>query len=129
MDETSARNWTIEYLADRRIVKATTAGRVTYATALAVAADLAKNLERTAAGKFLVDHRAAQVAIDIGDLYYLVLETQKVGLGPQYVGAIVFAPDTKHDFQFYQVRIANAGFQRRMFTNMDAALAWLDSVR
>jgi hypothetical protein len=119
--------WTIDYLADTRIVRVTTQGEVTFAGAISVATDLAKHLERNQAVKFLVDHRSALVNISVTDLYYLVTETEKVGLGPKYIGAIVFPKDTDHDFRFYQWRAANAGFRRRMFTGMDAALQWLDS--
>ena len=80
--------WTIDYLADTRIVRVTTQGEVTFAGAISVATDL---------------------------------------LGPKYIGAIVFPKDTDHDFRFYQWRAANAGFRRRMFTEMDAALQWLGS--
>jgi hypothetical protein len=120
--------WTIEYLSDAAIVKATTCGRVTYGGAIAVAADMARHLNRLGAVKFLVDHRSAAVDISITDLYYLVAETERVGLGPQYIGAIVFAKDTEHDFGFYQMRTVNAGFRRRMFTDMQAAMEWLRSV-
>ena len=50
----SNSNCAIEYLADRSIAKATTAGKVTYTIALAVAAGLAKHLKRWDATKFLV---------------------------------------------------------------------------
>jgi hypothetical protein len=120
--------WNIEYLPDARIVRVATSGTVTFKTALAVAADLAAQLQRNAARKFLVDHRAAVVKIGIVDLYYLVDETEKAGLGRQYTGAIVFARDTDHDFAFYESRAVNAGFRRRTFIDMNAALAWLESV-
>ena len=38
----------------------------------------------------------------------------------------LFARDTDHDFQFYEWRAMNEGFRRRMFTDIEAAIAWLD---
>jgi hypothetical protein len=116
----------IEYLPDLRIVRATTSGTVTRQVAVAVAADLATQLKSSGTNRFLVDHRSAVVDIGIVDLYYLVNDTHRVGLGPEYIGAIVFRSDTHHDFRFYGWRAANAGFRRCMFTDIDAALAWLN---
>jgi hypothetical protein len=119
--------WRIDYLADARIVRATTSGTVTREGALTVAADLVKELEATGAVKFLVDHRSAVMRIGIADLYYLLSETEQIGLTRRYTGAIVFAEDTDHDFRFYQFRASNAGFERRTFTDMAAALEWLSA--
>lgn len=121
-------SWDIDYLPEVQIVRATTHGVVTRDGALRVAADLAARLTQTKALKFLVDHRAAVVQIDIVSLYYLLFETERQGLTRNFSGAIVFARDTDHDFRFYQARALNEGFNRRMFVDMDRALQWLASL-
>ena len=117
---------TIDRIEEKRIIVATTTGTVTRKDAVAIAAHIALHLQGSQFGKFLVDHRSARVQMGVVDLYYLLTETEAVGLGRQYVGAIVFARDTDHDFQFYEWRAMNEGFRRRMFTDIEAAIAWLD---
>lgn len=117
--------WDIEYLNAEQVVRATTRGTITREVALTVAADLASNLRRQGARKFLVDHRAAVLNIGIIDLYYLADETREVGLGADFVGALVFPVDTDHASGFYEIRTANVGLLRKAFTDYDAALAWL----
>jgi len=120
--------WRIEFLPEVRVVRATTTGVVTADCARTVAQDLVYHLQGNQAAKFLVDHRDAELSMNLVELYYLAGDTIKIGLDSRYTGALVFAPDTSHDFRFYEVRMYNVGLRRKVFLEYDIALAWLESI-
>jgi hypothetical protein len=120
--------WTIDFLEEERVVKATTSGAITFTGSLALAGAISARLRAESAAKFLVDHRAAKVALSVGELYFLVADAEKAGIIRAYTGAIVLPSEAMANYQFFETRSANIGFVRRAFADIKAALEWLSTV-
>jgi hypothetical protein len=120
--------WGVEYLPEDRVVKATTSGAITFAGSIALAADISARLRVEGATRFLVDHRGAEMKLSVAELYCLVIDAEKAGIGRDYVGAIVLPQEVLRDYEFFRTRASNMGFLRGAFTDMDAALEWVASV-
>ena len=117
--------WMFDFLPEEGVLRVTTSGTVTMQGILRLAVDVRQYLEQTGAHKFLVDHRAAAIEINVGELYFLPRRAEALGIGGAYRAAFVFSKQSEHDFAFYQTRAENLGLDQRVFTDADAAFAWL----
>lgn len=120
-------DWQIQYLEDHKVVLAIVCGRVTAKSFK----DFVKAATQKAAQKrfqnFLADAREVQLDLSVMEIYGLPALLPALGfLRTQHL-AVLYDPRSPHapDFGFLENILYNHGFSMRLFTDSDAALAWL----
>jgi hypothetical protein len=115
--------WVLTYQSDPGIVMVQTTGPVGMSSLPAmIGAVLAFAAEQQCL-RFLVDHRQSELLLKPADIY----ETPKLLLAKRPKAALVFK-EIGPDHRFLETVCANVGIQTFVFTDIDAALAWLTSV-
>lgn len=127
MSPSAPMQWTFDWLAEARIARARTTGRVTFDAVLGMIGDGMAFAQGHQTRRLLVDHTASEPAGSTLDIYRLPPEAEARGLTRDFRLAIVAPNNPKHlsDFTFYETRAQNAGFLHRVFTNERDAIAWL----
>jgi hypothetical protein len=121
-------DWTIDYLPQQSIVRATTSGTVTFSGEIGLAADVAMYLRDTGAVKYLVDHRAAIFDAGAVDIFRLVRDVETLGGAQAYLAALVLAAGAARVSGFHQCRASAGRFPHRVFADPHAAMEWLHQV-
>ncbi len=117
-------NFELSYDEDLDIIRGRLYGKLDAAVAKAVATDLAQLVRKHGCHRFLHDLREAQVTSSTLDLYSIPRIVKEAGVSGGIKRALVVAEITQ-DFDFLETASVNAGNQVKLFTDSEAALAWL----
>jgi hypothetical protein len=120
-------SWKIDFLGDHGVVRVTTSGRMNLDDIRQMIAEGLAEGGRQGTTRFLIDHRLMTPDIPTADIYRLPELSLAAGIQHSYQVAIVYARDaaSRQDFEFYEVRAHNFGYDHRLFTTPEEALAWL----
>jgi hypothetical protein len=120
-------SWTIDYLAEAQVVRVKTSGTMDLDQIKQMMVDGLAEGARRGTSRFLVDHRDMTPVLQMADIYRLPDVSLAVGVDRRFQVAIVFSPDSEswQDFEFYEIRAHNFGYDHRLFTTPEAALHWL----
>lgn len=114
----------LKYDEDLDIIRGRLQGMLDAAVAKSVANELAQLVRKHGCHRFLNDLREAQVTSSTLDLYSIPRVVKEAGVPGGLKRALVVAEITS-DFDFLETTSVNAGNQLKLFTDPDAALAWL----
>ncbi len=117
-------NFELRYDGDHDIIRGRVHEKLDAAVAKAMAADLAQLVREHGCRRFLNDLREAQVTSSTLELYSIPRIMKGAGLPGSTKRALVVAEITP-DFVFLETASVNAGNQVKLFTDPEAALAWL----
>ena len=122
-------SWTIDYLAEPGVVSIKTSGRMNLEQLEQMIREGLAEAERHGATKFLVDHRDMTPDLPTADIYRLPEISLAAGVQRSFQVALVYSPEAARgkDFEFYEVRAHNFGYDHALFTTPQAALQWLGS--
>jgi hypothetical protein len=124
--------WSVDYLADRKLVRVTTDG-------LGDAdRDQLRRLTRDAmlaghehgCARFLIDHRLTRLRLGTAEIFDMPRRGDDGGFGHALRIAILINQDSpsRADFEFYAIQCGNLGIHSlRLFFDLDAATDWLQS--
>jgi hypothetical protein len=119
--------WTVEYIAELKLVRVTSQGRLDLAELRQLTRDAVAAGRIHATARFLVDHRAMEPDLGTTAIFDMPQRVQDLGFGPDFRIAMVAAPDSpkRADFEFYAIQCGNVGLHfLRLFFDYDAALEW-----
>jgi len=119
--------WTIEFLDAEQVILVTTSGSMDLDGLKRLAVESLAESNRRGASRFLLDHRKMTPAVDAVEIYNLPNINESLGVTRQHRIAIVYDPASSDvaNFQFYEDRAYNVGFDHRLFTDIDKAMKWL----
>jgi hypothetical protein len=126
-DERDWMSWKIDFIEEPPAVRVKTVGRLNLEQLKQMMAESLAEGARRGTTRFLVDHREMIPDLPVADIYRLPEISLAVGVDRQFRVAIVFAPESesRRDFEFYEIRAHNFGYDHRLFTSPEAALEWL----
>lgn len=120
--------WNVDYLADHRLVRVTSEGRLGLEDFRQLTRDAIAAGRIHATSRFLVDHRRTVPDLGAADIFDMPQRVQDLGFGADFRIAIVASPDSpkRADFEFYAIQCGNLGLHfLRLFLDCDDALAWV----
>ena len=120
--------WNVEYLADHRIVRVTSEGKLGREQFRQLTRDTIAAGRIHATARFLVDHRKMVPDLGAADIFDMPQRMQDLGFGADLRIALVASPDSpkRSDFEFYAIQCGNLGLHfLRLFFDYDAALDWV----
>ena len=121
-------NWEIEYMQQEGVVFIKTEGTLSDVRQnQRMISDALAEAEKHSATRCLIDDRELTLEIGVPELYYLPEAYDNLGVPRKYKVAIVIELATKDkiDFEFYETRAANLGYNHRLFKDINTALDWL----
>jgi hypothetical protein len=120
-------SWTIDYLQEPAVVRIRTSGRMNLELIKQMISEGVAAAAQRGATKFLLDHRAMTPDLPTADIYRLPEISLAAGVERVFQVAIVYAPESERskDFEFYEMRAHNFGYDHALFTTPEAALEWL----
>lgn len=119
--------WKVDYTQKDGVVTVTTSGPMDVASIERMVVDMLGVGGGFGAIRYLLDHRQMTPEMSALHIYDLPEVVKKAGLTHNIRLAMVYDPDSarKTDFEFYETRAYNLGFEHRLFTDVQAALGWL----
>ncbi len=99
-------------------------GKLDAVVAKEVATDLARLVGEHGCRRLLMDLRGAQVTSSTLEIYTIPRVVKEAGVSGSIKRAVVVAEITQ-DFEFLETASVNMGSQVKLFTDPEAALAWL----
>lgn len=119
--------WKIDYTQNDGVVTVTTSGPMDVASIEQMVVDMLGAGRGFGATRYLLDHRQMTPEMSVLHIYDLPGIVNRAGLTPDIRLAMVYdaAATRKGDFEFYETRAYNLGFEHRLFTEVQAALDWL----
>ncbi|MDO9171154.1 MAG: hypothetical protein Q7W29_04905 [bacterium] len=117
-------NFELWYDEDQDIIRGRVHGKLDAAVAKGVAGELAPLVRKHGCHRFLNDLREAQVTSSTLDLYSIPRVVKEAGVSGGIKRALVVTEITP-DFDFLETTSVNVGNQVKLFTDPEAALAWL----
>jgi hypothetical protein len=120
-------SWTIAYLPEPGVVSIRTSGKMNLEQLEQMIRESVAEGARHGATKFLVDHRDMTPDLPTADIYRLPEISLAAGVQRSFQVAIVYTPQAARgkDFEFYEVRAHNFGYDHALFASPQAALEWL----
>jgi hypothetical protein len=120
-------SWTIDYLPEPGVVSIRTTGSMNLDQLRHLMRESIAEGARHGATKFLVDHRDMTPDLQTADIYHLPEISLTEGVERSFQVAIVYSPEAARskDFEFYEVRAQNFGYDHTLFTTPQAAMEWL----
>ena len=125
-------HWEVNFMEKEGVVNIRTSGILTdLSENQRMISDVLAEAEKHGVTKILIDDRDLTLKVDLVDIYYLPKEYDSYKSSRSYKVAIVFAvannTNSENKFKFYETRVANMGYNHRLFTDLNAALDWLMS--
>lgn len=118
----------MEFLPDCGVVRATVHGRNGRDEIRRLIAECMQAGSTHGAARFLVDCLGTTVQLATAEIYRLPEAAQAAGMNRHCHVAIVAGSSVQRvDFEFYETRAHNLGYDHRLFAQVDEALAWLVS--
>lgn len=119
--------WNIDYTQDDGVVTVTTSGPMDVGAIEQMVVDMLGVGQGFGSTRYLLDHRDMTPAMSAVHIYDLPGIVNKAGVTHNIRLAMVYDPGSarKADFEFYETRAYNLGFEHRLFTDMPTALGWL----
>lgn len=117
-------NYELRYDGDLGIIRGVVHGKLDAAVARMVAGEVAQLVEDHGCRRFLIDLRGTQVTSSTLEIYTIPRVVKEVGVPGGLKRALVVTEITP-DFEFLETASVNAGNLVRLFTEPEAALAWL----
>lgn len=121
-------SWTVDYLAEHRVVRVTSEGRLGRGQLRQLTRDAVAAGRIHATPRFLVDHRRMVPDLGAAEIFNMPQRVQDLGFGADFRIAMVAAPDSpkRADFEFYAIQCGNLGLHfLRLFFDHDAGLEWV----
>lgn len=120
-------DWRIEYLDDRETVLATVCGPVTGKSFRDILTVVIPRTTHMHFRNFLIDARAVRLDLSVMEIYGLPDLFPALALQRDKHLAVLYDACSPHapDFRFLENVLCNRGFRVRLFTDYEAALAWL----
>ena len=127
MSENDRMVWEIGYRPDEQIVLVVTRGVMTVAALRQMVGETIAEANARSVDKIIADHRLVTHDIAVADIYRLPDMLREEGVSARFRLATVFAVDStqRRDFKFFDDRAYNTGLRHALFTDMEAARAWL----
>lgn len=119
--------WTIDFLEAEKIILVKTSGSLDLGAFKRLAAESLAEAARLGVTCFLLDHRSMTPAVDAIEIYNMPRINEELGVTRQHRVAIVYDPESsdRSNFQFYEDRASNIGFDHRLFIGVAEAMKWL----
>jgi len=119
--------WKIDYTQNDGVVTVTTSGPMDVASIEKMVVDMLAVGRGFGSTRYLLDHRQMTPEMSALHIYDLPGIVNKAGLTHNIRLAMVYdaASARKADFEFYETRAYNLGFEHRLFIEVQAALDWL----
>jgi hypothetical protein len=123
----SSAKWRIDYTSKKSVVRVRAVGKITADTLEVIICEAVAFAATQGSSSFLLDIRHATCAISTVGIYNLPQAISFIGLSRARRVAILASPSAPnvHDAEFYEIRAGNTGFAHRLFSDAEAALAWL----
>lgn len=119
----------VEYLEDEKLVHVRFQGRVEISHIKASIVDVIAVASRVKCPRILIDLQEAEVQASISDLYalpdFVAGRVREAGGGGIKILRAFVVPQWRKEMQFYEDTTHNRGQNTRVFTEIDAARAWL----
>ena len=117
-------NLELKYDGDQDIIRGRVHGTLDAAVAKAVAGEVAQLVQNHGCHRFLIDLRGTQVTSSTIEIYSIPRVVKEVGVPGGLKRALVVTEITP-DFDFLETTSVNVGNQVKLFTDPEAAIAWL----
>ena len=119
--------WTVEYVPEKEMVLVTSTEQVSDADARAQAVAAIELLREKQAELVVLDFTTARLRASLANLYRLPEYYRELGAPKRARVAVILPRDgfNVEAYQFYQAACWNAGYSVRLFSQMEAAEAWL----
>ena len=119
--------WKVDYTQNDGVVTVTTSGPMDVASIEQMVVDMLGVGREFGTTRYLLDHRQMTPDMSALHIYDLPGIVNKAGLTHNIRLAMVYDPASsrKADFEFYETRAHNLGFEHRLFTDMPTATGWL----
>ena len=116
--------WTIEYLADERILYVKTRGVMTRDVANAMVGEIVDAMKQYQCNLQIVDHRQTTLAFSLMEYYERPEVNRQIGISTTWKIAMVFKELTD-DTLFMETVFRNRGYNFRQFDDLDMAREWV----
>jgi hypothetical protein len=119
--------WTIQYLADEKILYIKTSGVLTSESANLMVREAVQAMDVYQCGKQLVDHSETTFALNVLQYYERPSINQQIGISRSWKIAMIFKELTEQT-HFMETVFRNRGFDFHEFDDVEKAKAWLEKI-
>lgn len=119
-------HWEIEFLPEGGVVRATLQGRHALQEITGLITESMRAARKHRADRLLIDCTRMTPDLATAEIYRLPELAQAAGMHRYCHVAIVLSDHRQRaDFEFYETRAHNLGYDHRLFASVQEALAWL----
>jgi len=116
--------WTIEYLANEKLLYIKTKGRLTKESANAMLRDVVEEMTHQQCVKQLVDHRETVFELTVLEYYERPDINKEIGISYSWKIAMVFK-ELNENTRFMETVFRNRGYNFQQFDDIEEARKWV----